>query len=155
MWLHRYDGSDEQILVTRPTPPVGASRWMLGWWRGWSNWQPYWCSSGASKGSDGNFLCLNKLIRWVCIIDDCGEWVMSRGVCHMPGAAQLEMAAWTSSQASLHNIKNNLINPREWHFAKYAHMRIRWLIENLSSWNLELLFQKKTTKITLRFLRTL
>ena len=29
----------------------------------------------------------------MCIKDDCGAWGMSRGVCHMTGAAQLELAA--------------------------------------------------------------
>ena len=38
----------------------------------------------------------------MCIIDDCGEWGMCHDVRHMIGAAQLELAAWTTSQASLH-----------------------------------------------------
>ena len=41
-------------------------------------------TAGASKGRDGTFLQL-KPLGWVCVI-------MSRGVCHMIGAAQLELA---------------------------------------------------------------
>ena len=52
-------------------------------------------AEGQAKGVMGNNLCFNRhtcLIRWVCIVDDCGEGGMSC-VCHMIGAAQLDLAA--------------------------------------------------------------
>ena len=90
---------------------VGSYRWSLGWWRGWSNWQRYWHSRGQAKGVMGNSLCLytciyvNHLISWACIIDDCGEWGMSHGVCHMIGAAQLELLLEPARRQRSINVK--------------------------------------------------
>ena len=98
IWLHRYDGSDEQIFIT-PPPPLPPSEPTGGFWGGGGGAEEAGSNSDAAaeraKGVMGHFLCLNRptnrvgvCYRWLSHDVQFVTWLERHGPTWLPEAAR-------------------------------------------------------------------